>query len=62
MKQGPKGARTRREAMSVTATIIRQNSARSKKEIRRFSAQDLVKKGKKARVDVPLAQHADWNP
>ena len=62
MKQDPKGARTRRETVSVTATIIRQNSPRSKKEIRRFSAQDLVKKGKKARVDVPLAQHADWNP
>src|SRR5271155_1061923 len=62
VKQDPKGVPTGRRAVSVAATIIRQDPPRSKKEIRRFSAPDRVKKGKKARLDVPLAQQAEWHP
>jgi len=62
VKQDGKGVGTGPDgSVSVTATIIRQHGPRSKQEMRRFTAQDRVREGKKARLDVPLARHAEWS-
>ena len=47
--------------VSVTATIGDGHGPRMKGR-RSPSSQDRIKEGKKARLDVPLAAHAEWDP
>ncbi len=50
------------EAVSVTATITDGPMGRAQKGTRRFSSPERARQGKKARLDVPLAKHAEWDP
>jgi uncharacterized protein (DUF2252 family) len=62
VKQDARGQGARSvAAVSVTASIDGRES-RPKKETRKFSSQDRARQGKKARLDVPLARHAEWDP
>ncbi|MGD0393048.1 MAG: DUF2252 domain-containing protein [Acidimicrobiales bacterium] len=49
-------------AVGVTATIGDGRAFRAKKGTRGSSSQERARQGKKARLDVPLARHAEWDP
>ena len=63
MKQGAKGLRERPEAaVSVTSSFVDGRAPGTKKRSQMSTSQDRANRGRKARLDVPLALHAEWDP